>query len=152
MTPLWLALGRPLTRSMTMWNFWMKSSINTLSQRTMLSSLHASRKFKKDVDWIVYIRCDRERKASLNSASFERRIHSDTRLMKCSFSVVDKWNNKSYSEEWSRDEIEISHEQEMKSSEMNVLSHSLSFKRMQTCLQRFICSEEDAETAILKLF
>jgi len=41
---------------------------------------------------------------------------------------------------------------EMKSSEMNVLSHSLSFKRMQICLQRFICSEEDAETAILKLF
>ncbi len=41
---------------------------------------------------------------------------------------------------------------EMKSSEMNVLSHPLSFKRMQACLQRFICSEEDAETAILKLF
>ena len=33
-----------------------------------------------------------------------------------------------------------------------MLSHSLSFKWMQTCLQRFICSEEDAETAILKLF
>ncbi len=41
---------------------------------------------------------------------------------------------------------------EMKGSEMNVLSHSLSFKRMQICLQRFICSEEDAEIAILKLF
>jgi len=46
------------------------------------------KKFKKDVDRIVYIRCDRERKARLTS--FERRIHSDTRLMKCSFSAVDK--------------------------------------------------------------
>ncbi len=48
------------------------------------------KKFKKDVDWIVYIRCDREEKAHL--MSFERCIHSDTRLMKCSFSVVDKQN------------------------------------------------------------
>jgi len=50
------------------------------------------KKFKKDVDRIVYIRCDREEKASLNSANFERCIHDDTRLMKCSFSVVDKRN------------------------------------------------------------
>ncbi len=50
------------------------------------------KKFKKDVDWIVYIRCDRERKASLNSVNFERHLHSDTWLMKCSFNVVDKWN------------------------------------------------------------
>ncbi len=54
-------------------------------------------------------------------------------------------------------EVEISHEQEVKGSEVkgsevNVLPHPLSFKRMQICLQRFICSEEDAETAILKLF
>jgi len=41
---------------------------------------------------------------------------------------------------------------EVKGSEVNVLSHLLSFKRMQACLQRFICSEEGAETAILKLF
>ncbi len=50
------------------------------------------KKFKKDVDRIVYIQCDRERKASLNSEDFERRLHSDTRLMKCSFSVVGKRN------------------------------------------------------------
>ncbi len=37
-------------------------------------------------------------------------------------------------------------------SEVNVLSHPLPSKRMQACLQRFICSEEGAETAILKLF
>ncbi len=48
------------------------------------------KKFKKDVDQIVYIRCNREEKAILNSKSFERRLHSDTRLMKCSFSVVNK--------------------------------------------------------------
>ncbi len=41
---------------------------------------------------------------------------------------------------------------EVEDSEMNVLSHPLPFKRMQACLQRFICSEGDAETAILKLF
>jgi len=45
------------------------------------------KKFKKDVDRIVYIRCDREGKASLNSAGFERRLHSDTRLMKCTSST-----------------------------------------------------------------
>ncbi len=50
------------------------------------------KKFKKDVDRIVYIRCDRGEKASLNSENFERRLHSDTRLMKCSFSVVGKRN------------------------------------------------------------
>jgi len=53
-----------------------------------------SKKSKKNVDRIVYIRCDREGKASLNSANFERRLHSDTRLMKCSFSVVGKRNKK----------------------------------------------------------
>jgi len=36
------------------------------------------KKFKKDVDQIVYIRCNHEEKAKLNSASFERRLHSDT--------------------------------------------------------------------------
>jgi len=41
---------------------------------------------------------------------------------------------------------------EMKGSEMNVLSYFLSFKRMQICLQRFICSKKDAEITILKLF
>ena len=51
-----------------------------------------SKKSKKRVDRIVYIRCDRGRKASLNSAGFERRLHSDTRLMKCSFSAVGKRN------------------------------------------------------------
>ncbi len=50
------------------------------------------KKFKKGVDRIVYIRCDRGGKASLNSGSFERRLHSDTRLMECSFSAVDKRN------------------------------------------------------------
>ncbi len=163
-----------------------------------------SKKSKKDVDRIVYIRCNREGKASLNSANFERRLHSDTRLMKCSFSVVGKRNKKS---DWyleviqneghnhtstlasahsalrrlamteeiresisslTKAGIEVSHGQEVKGSEvknsevegsevkggseMNVLSHPLSSKRMQTCLQRFICSEEGAETAILKLF
>ncbi len=48
------------------------------------------KKFKKDVDQIVYIQCNREEKARL--MNFERRIHSDTQLMKCSFSVVDKRN------------------------------------------------------------
>jgi len=51
-----------------------------------------SKKSKKDVDRIVYIRCDRGGKASLNSAGFERRIHSGTRLMECPFSAVDKRN------------------------------------------------------------
>ncbi len=51
-----------------------------------------SKKSKKDVDRIVYIRCDRGGKASLNSEDFERRLHSDTRLMKCSFSAVGKPN------------------------------------------------------------
>jgi len=41
---------------------------------------------------------------------------------------------------------------EVKSSEVNVLPHPLPSKRMQACLQHFICSEGDAETAILKLF
>jgi len=41
---------------------------------------------------------------------------------------------------------------EVEGSEMNVLSHPLPSKRMQACLQRFICSEKGAETAILKLF
>jgi len=50
------------------------------------------KKFKKGVDRIVYIRCDRGGKASLNSAGFERRIYSGTRLVKCSFSVVGKRN------------------------------------------------------------
>lgn len=50
--------------------------------------------FKKDVDRIVYIRCDREEKAKLNPASFERRLYSDTRLIKCSFSIIDKQNKK----------------------------------------------------------
>ena len=50
------------------------------------------KKFKKDVDWIVYIWCNHEKKASLNLANFERHLHSDTRLMKCSFSVIDKQN------------------------------------------------------------
>ena len=35
-----------------------------------------SKKSKKDVDRIVYIRCDREGKASLNSGGFERRLHT----------------------------------------------------------------------------
>ena len=51
------------------------------------------KKFKKDVNRIVYLRCDREEKAVLNEVSFERRLHSDTRIMKCSFSVVVKRNN-----------------------------------------------------------
>jgi len=41
---------------------------------------------------------------------------------------------------------------EVEGSEVNVLPHPLPSKRMQACLQRFICSEEGAETAILKLF
>ncbi len=53
--------------------------------------------------------------------------------------------------------VEVSHGQEVKGSEVkgsevNVLPHPLSSKRMQACLQRFICSEGGAETAILKLF
>ncbi len=41
---------------------------------------------------------------------------------------------------------------EVEGSEVDVLPHPLPSKRMQACLQRFICSEGDAETAILKLF
>ena len=52
------------------------------------------KKFKKNVNRLVYIRCDREKKASLNSASFKKRLHSNTRLMKCFFSVVNKRNEK----------------------------------------------------------
>jgi len=51
-----------------------------------------SKKSKKGVDRIVYIRCDRGGKASLNSAGFGRRIHSGTRLMECPFSAVGKRN------------------------------------------------------------
>ncbi len=51
-----------------------------------------SKKSKKDVDRIVYIRCDRGGKASLNSAGFGRRLHSGTRLMECPFSAVGKRN------------------------------------------------------------
>jgi len=46
-----------------------------------------SKKSKKDVDRIIYIRCDRGGKASLNSADFGRRIHSGTRLIECPFST-----------------------------------------------------------------
>ncbi len=41
---------------------------------------------------------------------------------------------------------------EVEGSEVNVLLHPLPFKRMQACLQRSICSEEGAGTAMLKLF
>ncbi len=41
---------------------------------------------------------------------------------------------------------------EVEGSEVAVLPHPLPSKRMQACLQRFICSEGGAETAILKLF
>ncbi len=41
---------------------------------------------------------------------------------------------------------------EVEGSEVDVLPHPLPSKRMQACLQRFICSEGGAETAILKLF
>jgi len=41
---------------------------------------------------------------------------------------------------------------EVEGSEVDVLPHPLPSKRMQAYLQRFICSEEGAETAILKLF
>ena len=70
---------------------------------------------------------------------------------------------KGYSRGWSRGggevgvgvEIEVSHGQgvkssEMKSSEVNVLPHPLSSKRMQACLQRFICSEVIEFEVILK--
>ncbi len=50
------------------------------------------KKFKKDVNRIVYIRCDRKRKARLNLTSLKRRLHNDIRLMKCSFSAVSKRN------------------------------------------------------------
>jgi len=66
-------------------------------------------------------------------------------------------NNKGYSRGWSRGEIgvevgiEVSHGQEVKGSkvegsevegsEVNVLPHPLPSKRMQACLQRFICSK-----------
>jgi len=51
-----------------------------------------SKKSKKGVDRIVYIRCDRGGKASLNSGGFGRRLHSGTRLMECPFSAVGKRN------------------------------------------------------------
>jgi len=51
-----------------------------------------SKKSKKDVDRLVYLRCDRGGKASLNSAGFGRRLHSGTRLMECPFSAVGKRN------------------------------------------------------------
>ena len=47
-----------------------------------------SKKSKKGVDRIVYIRCDRGGKARLTG--FGRRIHSGTRLMECPFSSVGK--------------------------------------------------------------
>jgi len=158
-----------------------------------------SKKSKKGVDRIVYIRCDRGGKASLNSAGFGRRLHSGTRLMECPFSAVGKRNKEDgwYLEvirngghnhtptlasahsalrrlamtEEVRESIsslikagvEVSHGQEVKGSEVegsemegdsevDVLPHPLPSKRMQACLQRFICSEGGAETAILKLF
>ncbi len=53
-----------------------------------------TKKSKKGVDRIVYIRCDRGGKAKLNSAGFGRRLHSGTRLMECPFSAVGKRNKK----------------------------------------------------------
>jgi len=41
---------------------------------------------------------------------------------------------------------------EVEGSEVNVLPHPLPSKRMQACLQRFICSKKGAGIAILKLF
>ncbi len=150
----------------------------------MLSSLHAPRSSRKVLIGSS-IRCDRERKAGLNSEGFGRRLHSDTRLMECSFSAVGKRNedgdwylevirNGSHNHtstlasahlalrrlamteesisSLTKAGIEFSHEQGVKGSEVNVLPHPLPFKRMQACLQRSICSERGAETAILKLF
>jgi len=66
-----------------------------------------------------------------------------------------------YSRGWSRGgvevEVEVSHGQEVEGSEVegsevNVLPHPLPSKRMQACLQHFICSKKGAEIAILKLF
>ena len=51
-----------------------------------------SKKSKKGVDRLVYLRCDRGGKASLNSAGFGRRLHSGTRLIECPFSAVGKRN------------------------------------------------------------
>ena len=53
-----------------------------------------SKKSKKGVDRIDYIRCDRGGKASLNSAGFGRRLHSGIWLMECPFSAVGKRNKK----------------------------------------------------------
>ncbi len=53
------------------------------------------KKSKKGVDRIVYTRCDRGGKASLNPGGFERRLHSSTQLMECSFSVGSKRNEDS---------------------------------------------------------
>ncbi len=52
------------------------------------------KKFKKDVNRLVYLRCDCEKKASLNSTSFKRRLHNNIRLIECSFSAVNKRNKK----------------------------------------------------------
>ncbi len=52
------------------------------------------KKFKKNINRIVYIRCDRERKVRLNLTSLKRRLYNNIRLMKCSFNVVNKRNKK----------------------------------------------------------
>ena len=53
-----------------------------------------SKKSKKGVDRLVYLRCDRGGKANLNPGGFGRRLHSGTRLMECPFSAVGKRNQK----------------------------------------------------------
>ena len=51
------------------------------------------KKFKKDVDQIVYLRCNCKKKIDLNKISFKRRFRSDIRFIKCLFSGVIKRNN-----------------------------------------------------------
>ena len=50
------------------------------------------KKFKKDINQLVYLRYDRKKKTSLNSVEFKKRLHSDIRFIECSFNVVVKRN------------------------------------------------------------
>ena len=52
------------------------------------------KKFKKDINWFVYLRYDRKNKTNLTSEEYIKRLHSNTRLIKCSFNVKVKRNKK----------------------------------------------------------
>ena len=52
------------------------------------------KKFKKDIDWLVYLRCNCKNKINLTLEEYVKRLYNNTRLMKCFFNVKVKRNKK----------------------------------------------------------